>query len=122
MSAHLDRQPSQTLAETQLPRAAGTRASTRTMAPSILPISPAKLLSRQDHLLPGQLRQTTFFFQVPLDYADPCSPTIQLHARRVARHERPIFPPTTETQAQDDEQRPYMIYLEGGPGFGNRGP
>ncbi|KAG5974959.1 hypothetical protein E4U55_007950 [Claviceps digitariae] len=104
------------------------------MAPSILPIPPAKLLSSEDYLLPGQLKQTTFFFQVPLDYAEPPSSrnTIQLYARRIVKHERPIVPEEAAAAAadgkpQDDAaaaaaQKPYIIYLEGGPGFGNRSP
>ncbi|KAG5943896.1 hypothetical protein E4U53_006988 [Claviceps sorghi] len=92
------------------------------MAPAILPIPPAKLLSSEDHLLPGQLKQTTLFFEVPLDYAAAPSSrnTIQLHARRVVKHERPIFPAGAD-DAQTDE-KPYLIFLEGGPGFGNRAP
>ncbi|KAG5912960.1 hypothetical protein E4U42_001613, partial [Claviceps africana] len=92
------------------------------MAPSILPIRPAKLLSSQDHLLPGQLKQTTFFFEVPLDYAAAASPanTIQLHAQRIVKHERPVFPAAAD-DAPAPEQ-PYLVYLEGGPGFGNRAP
>ncbi|KAG6002946.1 hypothetical protein E4U43_001002 [Claviceps pusilla] len=100
------------------------------MAPSILPIPPAKLLSREDHLLPGQLKQTAFFFHVPLDYASAHSSrnTIQLYARRIVKHERPIFPEEAAADGKTREdgaaaaQKPYIIYLEGGPGFGNRSP
>ncbi|KID80151.1 Proline iminopeptidase [Metarhizium brunneum] len=90
------------------------------MGPAILDIPPAKLLSSQDHLLPGQLKITTFFFQVPLDYENPSASSIQLYARRVVKHESPIFPPDEEDALKNT--KPYMIYLEGGPGFGNRAP
>ncbi|KAG6002650.1 hypothetical protein E4U21_002910 [Claviceps maximensis] len=100
------------------------------MAPSILSIPAAKILSCKDHLLPGQLKQTTFFFQVPLDYADAPSSrnTILLHARRIVKHERPVFPEKAaaaadqQTKDDADAQKPYIIYLEGGPGFGNGAP
>ncbi|KAG5997074.1 hypothetical protein E4U52_005090 [Claviceps spartinae] len=98
------------------------------MAPSVLPIPSAKLLSSKDHLLPGQLKQTSFFFEVPLDYAAPPSPTntLRLHAQRIIQHTRPIVPPSStpaDEQAQTDAaQKPYIVYLEGGPGFGSPSP
>ncbi|KHN96296.1 proline iminopeptidase [Metarhizium album ARSEF 1941] len=91
------------------------------MAPAILDIPPAKLLSSKGHLLPGQLEITTFFFQVPLDYENPSAGSIQLYARRLAKRQSPIFPPDDQ-DAQKDSHKPYMVYLEGGPGFGNRAP
>ncbi|RDA83263.1 hypothetical protein CP532_0980 [Ophiocordyceps camponoti-leonardi (nom. inval.)] len=84
-------------------------------------IPPAKLVHSTSHLMPGQLIVTELIFQVPLDYADPEGRQITLFARRATKHERPIFPPDSE----DDEPpppKPYMVYLEGGPGFGNREP
>ena len=89
------------------------------MAMSRLPIPPAKLLSSKSHNVPGQLRVAELFFQVPLDYANPSAGNIVLFARRATKNDVPIFP-------QDDDpalaQKPYMVYLEGGPGFGNREP
>lgn len=92
--------------------------------PDVLDIPPAKLISSTSHVVPGQLSVTELFFQVPLDYTDLEGPSITLFARRVRKHEAPIFPP------EDDEDdataggapKPYMVYLEGGPGFGNREP
>lgn len=90
------------------------------MGPAILDIPTAKLLSSKDHLLPGQLKITSFFFEVPLDYENPSAGSIQLYARRVVKHESPIFPPDEEDALKN--VKPYIIYLEGGPGFGNRAP
>ncbi|KAI9166972.1 Proline iminopeptidase aneH [Paramyrothecium foliicola] len=80
-------------------------------------IPPAKLLSSKSYVVPGQLLVTELFFQVPLDYADPTAGSITLFARRATKHEVPVFP-------QDDPPppKPYLVYLEGGPGFGNREP
>lgn len=94
------------------------------MAPLILDPPPAKLLSSREHLLPGQLKVTTLFFQVPLDYENPSAGSIQLYARRIIKNERPIFPPDDDAASTNDRDvnKPYIIYLEGGPGFGNRSP
>ncbi|PFH61782.1 hypothetical protein XA68_16311 [Ophiocordyceps unilateralis] len=91
-------------------------------------IPPAKLLSSISHAVPGQLLVTELFFQVPLDYADASAGTITLFARRATKRERPVFPPDPSSSSEDDDdkdeppQKPYMVYLEGGPGFGNREP
>ncbi|KAF4456241.1 hypothetical protein F53441_1604 [Fusarium austroafricanum] len=96
--------------------------------PDILSIPQAELISSKSHILPGQLDVTELFFKVPLDYTDPDGPSITLFARRVKKHETPIFPPDdeeAESNAKYDNgepPKPYMVYLEGGPGFGNREP
>ncbi|KAF5020557.1 hypothetical protein F66182_7421 [Fusarium sp. NRRL 66182] len=93
----------------------------------ILTIPQAELLSSKSHIVPGQLNVAELFFKVPLDYTDLNGPSITLFARRVRKHEVPIFPHEDEddANAKDDNgepPKPYMIYLEGGPGFGNREP
>ncbi|KAL6868391.1 alpha/beta-hydrolase [Trichoderma novae-zelandiae] len=82
-----------------------------------LAIPAAKLLRRSSHIVPGQLLVTEHFFQVPLDYANPSGGSITLFARSAAKHEAPIFPPDEPPSA-----KPWIVYLEGGPGFGNREP
>lgn len=84
-----------------------------------LSIPAAKLLSAEDHIVPGQLVVTELFFQVPLDYNNPSGTSITLFARRSAKHEVPIVTPDDATA---QAQKPYVVYLEGGPGFGNREP
>ncbi|KAK0389619.1 hypothetical protein NLU13_3194 [Sarocladium strictum] len=81
---------------------------------SQLPISPAKLISEQSYIAPKALRVTELFFQVPLDYSKPDSRTITLFANRVTQH-------CTSTD-DSTEPRRYLVYLEGGPGFGNVAP
>lgn len=51
--------------------------------------------------LPG-LTLTTLTLDVPLDHADPTSPTIEVFARVVT--------------AEDGADRPYLVFLQGGPG------
>lgn len=82
-------------------------------------IPAAELVSSKAHIVPGPLRVTELTFKVPLDYDDPEGETITLFGRSVTGYEIPIVP-------SDDEDEgpplPYMVYLEGGPGFGNREP
>ncbi|KAH6897083.1 Alpha/Beta hydrolase protein [Thelonectria olida] len=80
-----------------------------------LSISAAKLLSSKSHVVPGKLLVTELFFQVPLDYASDIG-NITLFARSVTKHEVPIF------RDEAPPPKPYLVYLEGGPGFGNREP
>lgn len=82
-----------------------------------LPIPPAKLLSSKQHVVPGQLRVTEYYFQVPLDYANPTGQQITLFARAATKHETPIFPRT-----EPPAQRPWMVFFQGGPGHGNPEP
>ncbi|KAH7329315.1 Alpha/Beta hydrolase protein [Stachybotrys elegans] len=82
-----------------------------------IPIPPAKLLSSKSHIVPGPLVVTELFFEVPLDYADLSAGHIVLFARRAVKHEVPVCPPD-----EPPAVKPYMVFLEGGPGFGNREP
>lgn len=95
------------------------------MAISRLAVTSAKLLYDKTHVLPGKLLVTELFFQVPLDYSQTSTErdTITLFARSVVKHEVPICrdgeicSPTASPTG-----KPYLVYLEGGPGFGNREP
>ncbi|KAK4244807.1 Alpha/Beta hydrolase protein [Corynascus novoguineensis] len=84
-------------------------------------IQAARLLSRRSHVLPGQLHVTELFFEVPKNYARPDAGTLKLFGRSVRKHERPIVPLSASDLASRDKL-PYLIYLQGGPGFGNREP
>lgn len=61
------------------------------------------------------------FFEVPRDYKNLAQGTIQLFGRSVTKHERPIVP-LNEADAKKSDQKPWLVYLEGGPGYGNREP
>ncbi|KAH6691622.1 proline iminopeptidase [Plectosphaerella plurivora] len=84
-------------------------------------IQAARLLSRRSHVLPDQLLVSELFFEVPQDYKNLSRGTLQLFGRTVTKHERPIVP-LSEADAKKADQKPWLIYLEGGPGFGNREP
>ncbi|KXH49067.1 hypothetical protein CSIM01_09198 [Colletotrichum simmondsii] len=84
-------------------------------------ISAAKLLSKRSHVIPGQFLVSELFFEVPKDYSNQASGVLQLFGRSVTKHERPIVPPT-ESEKKQAEQKPWMVFLQGGPGFGNPEP
>ncbi|KAF8863464.1 alpha/beta-hydrolase [Acephala macrosclerotiorum] len=75
----------------------------------------ARLIESKTHLIPGKLRVSELFFEVPKDYAKPERGHIQLFARSVTRHERPVIPLSEDEQLKKD-QKPWFVYLQGGPG------
>ncbi|ROT37291.1 alpha/beta-hydrolase [Sodiomyces alkalinus F11] len=84
-------------------------------------ISPARLITRRSHVVPDQLLVSELFFEVPLDHANRSAGNLQLFGRSVTKHERPIVP-LKGPDATKAEQKPWLVYLEGGPGFGNKEP
>ncbi|KAK0731600.1 Alpha/Beta hydrolase protein [Lasiosphaeris hirsuta] len=84
-------------------------------------IKPARLLSRKAHLVPGQLHVTELFFEVPKNYSKPSAGTLKLFGRTVRKHEAPIIPHSPK-ELESMDKLPYLVFLEGGPGFGNREP
>ncbi|KAF1843716.1 alpha/beta-hydrolase [Cucurbitaria berberidis CBS 394.84] len=80
-------------------------------------IQAAKILEQRSHLAPGKLKITEHFFEVPRDYANPTSGTIQLFARSALKAEKPAdYSPKGEIDVKKS-QLPWFIYLQGGPGF-----
>lgn len=61
-------------------------------------------------------------FSVPLNYRRPTAETLQLFGRSVRKYERPIVPPSQLEYLQTLARKPWMVYCEGGPGFGNQEP
>ncbi|TID04672.1 Proline iminopeptidase [Colletotrichum higginsianum] len=84
-------------------------------------IGAAKLLSKRSHVIPGKLLVSELFFEVPKDYSNQSSGVLQLFGRSVTKHERPVVPPS-ETEKKQAEQKPWLVFLQGGPGFGNPEP
>ncbi|KAF4123559.1 alpha/beta hydrolase fold [Geosmithia morbida] len=92
------------------------------MGPEKLPIPAAQLISSRDHLVPGQLLVTELFFRVPLDYKRPSGVSITLFGRRVVKSSgAPADDGDGNDNGNSDKKR-YLVYLEGGPGFGNSEP
>ncbi|KAL8297505.1 hypothetical protein RB600_002478 [Gaeumannomyces tritici] len=88
-------------------------------------IPPAKLLSSKSHLIPvavGQYLVDELSFSVPLNYRKPNAETLQLFGRSVRKYEHPIVPPSPPEYLQNLARKPWMVYCEGGPGFGNQEP
>jgi pimeloyl-ACP methyl ester carboxylesterase len=71
---------------------------------------------------PGKLRITEHFFQVPRDYSNPASGTIQLFARSALKAEKPADYTPSSHQDVKKTQLPWLVYLQGGPGFECRSP
>ncbi len=71
-----------------------------------------------EHTVLGKLQVKELWFEVPLDHSQPNSKTIKLFARSAIKYERPIVEPSSK----EVTQRPYLVYLQGGPGFGNPTP
>lgn len=63
----------------------------------------------------GKLKISELFFEVPADYSKPAGASIQLFARSVTKHEKPLTPPPEEEQVKA-QQKPWFVYLQGGPG------
>ncbi|KAK3497111.1 Alpha/Beta hydrolase protein [Neurospora hispaniola] len=84
-------------------------------------IRPARLLSRTAHIVPGQLRVTELTFEVPLNHSNLSAGNLKIFGRQVTKHDTPIVP-RADSDLEEYHRRPYLVYLEGGPGFGNREP
>ncbi|KAF2641616.1 alpha/beta-hydrolase [Massarina eburnea CBS 473.64] len=84
-------------------------------------IQAAKILEQRSHLVPGKLRITEHFFQVPRDYSNPSLGVLNLFARSARKVEKPadFIPPSSTVSPPDPkkEQLPWIVYLQGGPGF-----
>ncbi|KZF24358.1 alpha/beta-hydrolase [Xylona heveae TC161] len=61
---------------------------------------------------PGKLKISELFFSVPKDYARPKDGTLQLFARSVRLAEV-----NADLKDEKEKQLPWMVYLQGGPGF-----
>ncbi|KAH8727083.1 Alpha/Beta hydrolase protein [Phaeosphaeriaceae sp. PMI808] len=85
-------------------------------------IQAAKILEQRSHLVPGKLRITEHFFQVPRDYSDPASGSIQLFARSALKAEKPVEIASVSNENPEKTQLPWLVYLQGGPGFECRSP
>ncbi|KAI1426926.1 Alpha/Beta hydrolase protein [Xylaria sp. FL1777] len=77
----------------------------------------ARLVSQsKPYLAPGKLLVKELWFEVPLDHSKPQGQTLKLFARSATKYERPIV------ESTEVVQRPYLVYLQGGPGFGTPAP
>lgn len=79
------------------------------------------LILRQDQFIAnhnkGKFRVSELLFEVPKDYANPSRGSLQIFGRAVSRHEKPAAVPS-EDERRKKYQKPWFVYLQGGPGFG----
>ncbi|KAK2626648.1 hypothetical protein QTJ16_003823 [Diplocarpon rosae] len=76
----------------------------------------ARIMESKVHQIPGKLTVSELFFEVPKDYSNPERGTIQLFGRSVSRNEKPITV-ISEEERRKKAQKPWFVYLQGGPGF-----
>ncbi|KAH9902291.1 alpha/beta-hydrolase [Xylariomycetidae sp. FL2044] len=78
----------------------------------------ARLISEsKPYLVPGKIQVKEYWFEVPLDHSQPdTSPRLKLFARSATRYEKPIVEEKEPSAASS--QKPFMLYLQGGPGHG----
>lgn len=77
----------------------------------------ARLISQsKPYLVPGKLLVKELWFKVPLDHSNPEGQSVKLFARSAIKYERPIV------ESNEVVQRPYLLFLQGGPGFGTPAP
>ncbi|KKA30298.1 hypothetical protein TD95_005091 [Thielaviopsis punctulata] len=69
----------------------------------------------------GRIVVSEMTFKVPLDYAGDQNDTITLFARAAAHCDKPVAE-TSEKDHPLNKSKPWIVYLEGGPGFGCPSP
>ena len=74
----------------------------------VVEMSFARLLDSKCHLIPRKLKVSELIFEVPTDHLNPSSGTIQIFARSVTRHEKPVAIPSDE----DQRKKPWFVYLQ----------
>ncbi|KAI5289981.1 hypothetical protein KEM54_002745 [Ascosphaera aggregata] len=79
-------------------------------------MSIARLVGAAFNNVPGRLKVAELFFKVPLDYSDPEGDTVKLFARSVRRR------PSSAQGPKPYEHLPWLLYLQGGPGYGCEQP
>ncbi|KAL9111185.1 MAG: hypothetical protein Q9187_007961 [Circinaria calcarea] len=61
-------------------------------------MSMAKLLEQRSHIIPGKLKVSELFFEVPKDHSKPEDGLLRLFARSVERVEKPVDPAKEEVK------------------------
>lgn len=69
----------------------------------------------------GKLRITEMFFEVPKDHSNPAAGLLKVFARSVIKHEVGAVT-LSDKELKEKSQKPWLVYLQGGPGFGCRPP
>ncbi|POS84190.1 hypothetical protein EPUL_002121, partial [Erysiphe pulchra] len=64
-----------------------------------------------------KLSISELLFEVPIDYSNTGFGSLQLFARSVSKYEHSARLPTDQ-EIKKSSQKPWLVYLQGGPGFG----
>ncbi|KAJ7736936.1 alpha/beta-hydrolase [Mycena metata] len=67
-------------------------------------------LTLESYLTKDGVKVVERFFNLPLDYANPTGEKIRVFARH-------LIPTSKAKTVEEEEKLPYLIYLQGGPGF-----
>ncbi|KAF2459283.1 Alpha/Beta hydrolase protein [Lineolata rhizophorae] len=78
----------------------------------------AKILEQRSHIVPGKIRITEYVFEAPRDHSKPEAGRIRLFGRGATKTEKPAAPEADPKP----KQPPWLVYLQGGPGFECRSP
>lgn len=57
-----------------------------------------------------------------MDYSKPAGDKLRLFARSISRLNKPIEPVKEEAKEAKEGKLPWLVYLQGGPGFGCGAP
>lgn len=57
-----------------------------------------------------------------MDYSKPAGEKLRLFARSISRWNKPIEPAKEEGKEAKEGKLPWLVYLQGGPGFGCGAP
>lgn len=88
------------------------------MPPATPAIKPAILLSTTSYAVPGKILISEHFFTVPLSHTNPTTRQLRLFCRTAEPLEKPLAPDANPKP----KQLPLIVYINGGPGFGNSHP
>lgn len=88
------------------------------MPPATPAIKPATLLSSISYTVPGKLLISEHFIDVPLSHANPTARQLRLFCRTAEPLEKPLSPDVNPKP----KHLPLIVYINGGPGFGNSHP
>lgn len=93
----------------------GFHFSTKEFRPSAILFQCLRVSYTQADAELGKFKVKELVFEVPLDYSNKGSGTIQIFARSASRYEKPAAAPSEE-ERRKNSQKPWFVYLQGGPG------
>ncbi|TRM58589.1 Alpha/Beta hydrolase protein [Schizophyllum amplum] len=99
--------------EITLSSSTSTSPGSQDMPPAAMPPIPASTVREDDsetYIISDGVKVVERYFTLPLDYACPEGPKIRVFARNMMSAEK-------AKTAEEQAELPYLVYLQGGPGF-----